>query len=542
MGKSMNTQLLSKANNLMKEGKFSEAERIYVELLIKHPNDATIQAFLGRLYVRQLKFKSAERILQKSYDTRKSAASISALAYCKYKLNKFDDAIILYEELFKYDNDNPKIYNRIIDCFRELQMYNFEIAYAQKFYEKHPELDNAMVRLTQSYLDKGEVKTAEDYCAKTIQKYPNCAEIWIVAGTLQEFLYCNEELAQECYYTAIENGSIIAYYHLAISYIKTGQFDKAEENLKKAIELLPHDSYPKAALGSLYLYKKNIKGYELFSYRENTPEISYLKNKWDGTEQRDKNLLLYCDQGLGDHIQFIRYLPFLKDKFNSIYVLTRKPCLKLFQRNFPEFKFFDNLSEVPRYDCFVLSSDLPYYLNIDFYNIPSADKYLTANEEKKEEFKIKYFNNDSLKIGLCWRAGGMGLRGPINRTINIDYFKKLLELPDKNIRFYSVQIDDIFNACEKYPQIQDLKGEIQDFEDTASIIDNCDIFITADTSCAHLAGALGKKTFLMIPYCADWRWFNNDTQTEWYSSVELFKQKDRQDWFIEVDKIIEKIG
>lgn len=542
MGNSMNTRLLAQANSLIKEKKYAEAERIYVGMLLQNPDDATVQAFLGRLYLHQLKFKSAERVLQKSYNKRKSAAAISALAFCKYKLQKFDDAIILYEELFQYDKDSPKIYNRIIDCFRELQIYSFELAYAQKFYDKHPDLENAMVRLTQAYLDKGDVKKAESLCAQTIQKYPKCPDIWIVAGNLQEFLYCNEELAQECYITAIENGGIMGYYHLAISYIKTSQFDKAEENLKKIIKLLPYDASVKAALGSLYLFKKDIKGYELFSYRDKSPEISYLKNPWDGTEQKDKTVLLYCDQGLGDHIQFIRYLPSLKEKFKSVIILTRKPCLELFRRNYPEYDFYDKLSDLPDYDCYVLSADLPYYLNIDFDHIPFAEKYLTANPSKTEMFKNKYFNNDKLKIGLCWRAGGIGIRGAINRTINIDYFKKLLELPKDRFQFYSVQLDDIFDACKKYPQIIDLKSEIDDFEDTASIIENCDIFITADTSCAHLAGALGKKTFLLIPYCADWRWFNNSHKTEWYSSVELFKQEDRQDWFIEVDKIIEKIG
>lgn len=537
------TKLLAQANILIKQCKFDDAERIYVELLGKRPNDPILQAFLGRLYIRKRKYKSAERILQKSYETRKSAASVSALAFCKFKLQKYDDAIILYEELFQYDKDSPKIYNRIIDAFRELGMYDFELAYAQKFYSKHPELDNAMVRLTQSYMDKGDVKTAESFCAKTIQTFPKCPEIWIVAGSIQEFLYCNEELAQECYITAIENGGLIGYYHLGVSLIKTGQLDKAEENLKKIIKLLPNEEYPKAALGTLYLMKKDTqKGYELFATRDKAPEINTLKNLWDGSTQNDKTLLLYCDQGLGDHLQFIRYLPFLTNKFKKINVLTRKPCIDLFKRNYQleNVEFFEKLNDIPYYDCYVLSADLPYYLNIDFDNIPYPQGYLKPNEKKVEYFKTKYFNNDKLKVGLCWKAGGIAIRGAINRTINIEYFKKMFETLN-NTQFYSIQLDDIFDGCEKYPQIVNLEPEINDFEDTAAIIENCDILVTVDTSCAHLSGALGKKTYLLIPYCADWRWFNNAHKTEWYSSVELFKQEDRQDWFIEVEKITKQL-
>lgn len=183
---------------------------------------------------------------------------------------------------------------------------------------------------------------------------------------------------------------------------------------------------------------------------------------------------------------------------------------------------------------------MPYYLYLDFDNIPYAEGYLKADKTKVEYFKNKYFNNDKLKVGLCWKAGGIGIRGAINRTVNIEYFKKMLELSDK-IQFYSVQLDDIFDGCKKYPQITDLAPEINDFNDTAAIIENCDIFVTVDTSCAHVAGAMGKKTIVLIPYCADWRWFNHDRTTEWYNSVELLKQQDRQDWFIEVDEITERL-
>lgn len=541
----MNIKLLAQANTLIKQSKFDEAEKIYLDMLIKSPDDPILQAFLGRVYIKKHKYKSAERILQKSYDKRKSASSISGLAFCKFKLQKYDDAIILYEELFNYDKDSPKIYNKIIDAFKELQMYDFEVAYAEKFYNKHPELDNAMVRLTQSYFDKGDIKKAESFCAKTIQKFPKCPEIWIVAGALQEFMYCNEELARECYITAIENGNPLGYYHLGVSYIKTGNFDEAERALKKIVEILPSQTYPKAALGTLYLVKKEMKkGYELFGFRDKAPEILTLKNNWDGSEQKNSTLLLYCDQGLGDHIQFIRYLPFLAPKFKAVKVLTRKPCLELFKRSFnlENVTFYDKLSDVSDYDCYVLSADLPYYLDMDFNNIPSQDGYLKLDPEKVRYFKEKYFNNDKLKVGLCWKAGGIGVRGAINRTVNIEYFKKMLDLvEEKNIQFYSVQLEDIFDGCKKYPQIIDLAPEINDFDDTASIIENCDVFITVDTSCVHVSGAIGKKTFLMLPYCADWRWFNNDKVTEWYSSVELFKQQDRQDWFIEVDEMIEKL-
>ena len=541
----INTKLLSEANLLVKKREFAQAEKIYLELLTKNPNDDIVQAFLGRLYIKEQKYKGAERVLEKAYNKRKTAPSVSALAYCKYKLRKFDEAVILYEELFRFDPDSLKIYDIIIQSFRELEMYKCSHAYALKMYSKHPDSEQAHVRLTQSYLDIGDIKQAQIACANTIQKFPKSGAAWIMAGTLQEFTDSNEEMAQDCYQTAIDYGSKTAYYHLGVSYQKVGKYEEAEEAYKKMIELMPQEIYSQASLGTLYLTKKDIiRGYEYFQKREKSSEINTLKNLWDGEPKKDETLLYYCDQGLGDHIQFIRYIPFLTDKFKTIKVLTRKDCVDLFKRNYekedyPNIEIYGKITDVGEYDKYTIASDIPYYLKMDFDHIPFSNGYLNYDKEKAKCFKEKYFNTEKYKVGLCWRAGGAGMRAAINRTINIDYFKKILDMD--NVQFYSFQLDDIFDGTKKYPQIIDLKDELKSFDDTASAMSNVDLFISVDTACIHLAGALGIKSYLLIPYCSDWRWFENTEKTEWYNSVEIFKQQDRQDWFAEIEKIYIKL-
>ena len=541
----INSKLLSQANLLIKNHEFESAEKIYLELLAKNPNDDIVQAFLGRLYIRQRKYKGAERILTTADNKRKTAPAIASLAYCKYQMKKYDEAVILYEELFRYDPDSIKIYDKIIQAFRELEMYKFAHAYSLKFYSKHPDCESANVRLTQSYIDIGEIKKAEEQCALTIQKFPKSGNAWIIAGTLQEFSYCNEELAQDCYLTAIDYGSKTAYYHLGVSYQKTGRYKEAEEAYKKMIELMPSEEYSQASLGSLYLTQKDIhNGYKYFLKREKTPDMKTLKNQWDGKDYPQETLLYFCDQGLGDNIQFIRYLPFVINKFEKIKVKTQKACMEIFKKNYPKTKyqnveFYDNLEEAGGYDKYALSADMPYYLDIDFDHIPYSSGYLKADKNKTDYFKSKYFNTDKLKAGLCWRAGGVGMRAEINRTINIDYFKKILEL--EKIQFYSFQLDDVFNGVEKYPQMIDIKDDLHSFDDTAGAMANLDLLISVDTSCIHLAGAMGVKSYLLLPYCSDWRWFKNDKATEWYDSVEIFKQQDRLHWFKEIDKIYDKL-
>ena len=116
----------------------------------------------------------------------------------------------------------------------------------------------------------------------------------------------------------------------------------------------------------------------------------------------------------------------------------------------------------------------------------------------------------------------------INRTINIKLFEPIINL--ENIQLYSFQVCDTLNGNEKYPQMINLAKDFQNFEDTAKALKAMDLVITVDTSVAHLAGALGIKTYLLLPYTSDWRWFGEKKSTSWYKSVEIFKQTDPISW------------
>ena len=109
-------------------------------------------------------------------------------------------------------------------------------------------------------------------------------------------------------------------------------------------------------------------------------------------------------------------------------------------------------------------------------------------------------------------------------------------------KYYSFQMNDIFGMCEKYPQIVDLEEHIQTFDDTASLLKNLDVLITVDTALAHLAGAMGVKTYLLLCKAPDWRWFDNDKKTEWYPSVTIIKQHDRRTWEDVAEELFNEIA
>lgn len=527
----LNIKKLNQALLYVKNKDYDSAEKIYYELLRENPNDDTVLSFWGFFNLKKGLYKKAEKILESAYKIKKSPATISALAHTKFVLKKYDDSIILYEELFRYDKDSEKIYQKIIECFRRLEMYNFAGAYCKKYLSVHPNSCQGLSLMTQYYMDIDDYKKAEEYCAKTLEMYPNNPSSWVNAGFLQELL-CKEEVAQECYKKAIENHDKQAYYHLAVSLQKVGKYNEAEKYYKKAIECYPNDHDAKASLGCLYLTQKELdKAFECFKQVKPPEEFSFMKNF--NSKEEGGTLLIHADQGLGDCIMNSRFLPLLKNKFSKIIVNVREPLFELMQRSFSDIEFITKGMNNVSHDSSMFLGFAQYYLNINFEHIPFSSGYLKVDEQKVNEYKNKYFSNDKLKIGLCWKAGDMRIRSAIHRTINIDYFKPLLEL-DK-VEFYSFQKGDIFNSLEKYPQIIDLSNSFETFDDTAAAMKNLDLMISVDTSNIHLAGALGVKSKLLLPYCSDWRWFDNREKTEWYDSIEIIKQEERQDWYKEIE-------
>jgi hypothetical protein len=300
------------------------------------------------------------------------------------------------------------------------------------------------------------------------------------------------------------------------------------------LEYLPHDERAEVSLGLCYLTQKRFKeGYDLLYSRTIGIAKNYTNNLWNYGTQLDEELVVICDQGLGDKIQFIRYIPFLAKKHN-IKVAVSNDLIDLFKQNYPKIEFINYADIDPKMQALRLT-DLAYVLDMNFDNIPYSEGYLDA-----EPFDIK---SDKLKVGLCWEAGASGLRGMINRTIHVQCLEPVLNLP--NIQTYSFQYDDTFGGNEKYPQMINLAKDFKNLSDTARALKSMNVVVTVDTVIAHLAGALGVKTYLLLPYAPDWRWFYTGedlTETPWYDSVKIFMQKDHISWDEPINSIVELLN
>ena len=323
--------------------------------------------------------------------------------------------------------------------------------------------------------------------------------------------------------------------NLANCQVMLSQFEEASNNFQKILEISPNNAEAHINYGMLQLKNGNFKdGWKNYEWRK---KKSIIKNKhikeqdqeWFGEEiLKDKTIFIYSEQGLGDYIQFSRYLILIYKMGAKIILDTPGPLKSLIETLEINFEHIDNLQEIKfDFHCSIMS--LPFLLNADLDNIPNKNSYLFTNKVKEIYWKKKINNNDLKKIGLAWSGDKIHGRFP-NKHIPLIKFKEILKLP---YEFYSLQIkydkgdEEIINEKKNFFC---QKSEIIGFDNTAALINNLDLVITLDTSIAHLSGALGKETWILLPYVADFRWLINREDSPWYSAVKLFRQTKINNW------------
>lgn len=252
-----------------------------------------------------------------------------------------------------------------------------------------------------------------------------------------------------------------------------------------------------------------------------------------------KNLLVLSMNGVGDLLMFSRYFNFLPDRNIQISLQIGYSLSNLIKYNFPSISIVNSIESIDDLDFDCVSSDMNLInvLNMDLKNIPYSAGYLKVSEELvQEKAKVVNFKNSKLNVGLYWQGNPSILR---NRSIKLAQLLPLFE--STNRQFYSFQISKVDYESEELKSslnLIDLAPHIGNYEDTAAFLKNIDVLVTIDTSIAHLAGALGVKTFLLLPYDTEWRWFDDTETTPWYDSVRIFKQGPDANW----DDVIKRVN
>lgn len=277
--------------------------------------------------------------------------------------------------------------------------------------------------------------------------------------------------------------------------------------------------------------------------------------KWQGESLEGKRILVHAEQGLGDELQFLRFLPLLRSPLRSydpaeVLMISHKPVAP-FAVAIPNVRILETGDDLEAsYDVWVALMSLPHYLGIESEEMippPLLPVVYPDRRERLDKWRVELqgmgrpleYAHGELRVGVCWR-GQFQHKNDSHRSIDLKVFGRLFEAP---CRFVSVQqmqdIDrDTFKGLQaKHPNLSALW--LDDLRDTAAVIENLDLVISADTAVAHLAASMGKPTWILIPkFGTDWRWGMERTDSPWYPSARLIRQHRIGDWSGTIERLV----
>jgi uncharacterized protein (TIGR03032 family) len=323
------------------------------------------------------------------------------------------------------------------------------------------------------------------------------------------------------------------------------QLHKAISHWERAIELQPNYVQAHVNLGMNLLqtgdYPRGFAEYEwrpLNGFRCPHP-------KWDGHPIPEKTLLIYTEQGVGDAIQFARYLPLATRRCKNLILACPADLMPIFATisGIAQIREKEKIA-VAEFDTYLPLMSLPYVFATTLDTIPASVPYLDAAalRRRKENPALSLSDSEFPRIGIVW-AGSPTNRTDRHRSCPLSEFLPILDV--SGVSFFSLQKGDRHQDLSDLPsqvRVQDMEPQLRDFGDLAVIIDQLDLVISVDTSVAHVAGALGKPVWVLLSHVADWRWMLEGETTPWYPTMRLFRQTRPGDWEGVIERVTEELS
>jgi tetratricopeptide (TPR) repeat protein/ADP-heptose:LPS heptosyltransferase len=536
-----------------KQGQFDQAEACYRKILALFPQSADAYCALGSLYETAGRAQAAEQYLRKALELDPTSPNVhTSLGVYYMKGQKHALAKPHLERALDLRPGHAPAYNNYGRLHADLSSY----AEAEKYYRKAIALDPCfgdafynyanLLHATKRYHD------AENNLRKAIELNSGNWAAYASYGNLLKDQNRLEE-AETAYLKVLSFRPADAevYSTLGALYIKLKQFPTAEDYLSKALAVVPNHAKSLLNLSFLLLMNERYEeGWPLYEARyrfdaKTNAEITYSPGlpfpQWRGEPLAGKSLVVWHEQGHGDMIQFVRYIPLLKNKLGvrRITLVCKQALLPLMKTldGVDEILAYENPGAIASHDYWTFPLSIPQFLKTRRETVPSATPYLSAPEVARKKWHGR-LKNDEIKVGLVWKGSPNHIDDAERSVPNLEALKPLWSC--KGVVFVSLQKSPTAKLSEQVRMEQpliDLGPEIADFADVAAIIEQLDLVICVDTAIAHLAGALGKEVWVLMRYASDWRWGIHRNDSAWYPTMQLIRQPRRGDWFTVIENV-----
>jgi Flp pilus assembly protein TadD len=460
------------------------------------------------------------------------------------ELKQYEEAIAAYRQALQHKPGIPEIHNNLGAALMKLERYEEALTAIRHALELKPDYAEAHNNLATLLAANRQFEEAIVAFCRAIDLKPLYPSAHCNLGNALREIGRTDEAIAACHRALeLDPNSSEAYNNLGSVLLEMGRLDEAESGFCRALELAPGFDDARVNHAMLLLLRGDEeRGWPLYEARLHltpSPRRDFAQPMWDGGPLQGQRVLIHAEQGLGDAIHFIRYAPLVAGRGGEVVVECRSPLVELFRTVKGVREVVADSDPLPPFDVHVPMLSLPLLFQTGRATMPKDVPYLLVDPARRDVWKKRLGENrPRLRIGLCWAGNPLNRRNR-TRNVSLERLRPLLEV--KGIDFFNLQLNS--STDESTPSLAktgiiDHTKEIRDFADTAALMAELDLIITVDTAVAHLAGALGRPVWTLLPLIPDWRWGLEGTDTPWYPTMQLFRQTTAGDW----DSVVERVA
>jgi tetratricopeptide (TPR) repeat protein len=526
---------VSRANALWKLGRLVEACNACEAAMLIDPRHRTAGIRLASFLIRTDEFDRAFEIANQSFPPQKGESELwSSLLDALIHAGFHTQAIDYATRCLQIFPRNPAWLGCRADARRLIGELDAACEDYQRLLVVQPRHLSAHVSLVPVLVQIDRLAQATHMALRTVRCWPNCAEAISNLGVVL-LKRRKPRFALRCFLRAfsINNQLVEAAINLGVAHQELGQLHDALAWFNEALSI---DASNVDALWNkslaLLLLGRYREGWGLFEVRLRKADMMQLHDfsakRWDGKScLAQKRVCVYAEQGFGDSIQFVRYCELLYQKVQSLIVIVPRTLVRLMQICFPFVTFLEALKDLADVDILIPMLSLPAHLDPDLTLLPIKQDYLFSSFiAERVGSRLKAGVRPS--VGIVWQ----GSTKHVNDHQRSVPLKLLLRFLPTSMSYYSLQMSprDHETLSLRDLGIPTVVRPDFDFLDTAAVIQSLDLVVCVDTSVAHLAAAMGKQTWILIPFAPDWRWGLSGEHSSWYPSVRLFRQGKQRLW------------
>ncbi len=465
-------------------------------------------------------------------------------------IGQLDEAIVAFRQAIALKPNYAEVYSNLGNPLTDKGQLDEAIAAYRRAIALRPNIAEAHSNLGNALREKGQLDEAIAACRQAIVLRPNFAEAYSNLGVaLADKGQLDEAIAAYRQAIAFRPNFAEAHGNLGKALKDKGQLDDAIAACRRAIAIKPNFAGAHNNLSLAMLTRGDFQhGWEEHEWRWKCKGFSsrprdFTQPQWDGRPLEGRTILLHAEQGFGDAIQFIRYVPLVQQRGGKIIVECPAGLQRLFQTMTASCQIVAEGQPLPAFDLQCPLLTLPRVFQTNLANIPETVPYLHADTELSRTWQHRLADQSpAVNVGLAW-AGSPIHKNDRNRSMKLARLAPLGQIP--GARFVSLQKGEAAAEAKSPPanvELVDWTEELNDFADTAALIANLDLVIAVDTAVVHLGGAMAKPVWTLLPFVTDWRWLLEREDSPWYPSMRLFRQSSWGDWDSVITRVVDALS